>query len=99
MANPADDLIQLSALIDGELDGIEAGRIMQRLENSAALQDEYRRTKAACELLERWDKIDCRKIAASPSFQARLLKRLRRLRASEHKPSSLIIHLSALSNN
>jgi hypothetical protein len=99
MVNPAEDLIQLSALIDGELDGIEAGRIRQHLAQSALLQDDYRRTKALCELLERWDRIDSRDIAASPRYQATLLERLRRLRASERQANSLVITLSEVSRN
>ena len=99
MVNPAEDLIQLSALIDGELDGIEAGVTRQHLIESALLQDEYHRTKAVCEMLERWDRIDSRDICASPSYEATLFERLRRMRASEHKATTLVITLSEASRN
>jgi len=99
MGNPAEDLIQLSALIDDELNGIEAGRTRQRLADSAMLREEYRRTKAICELLQRWDRIDSRNISASPAYEAILLERLRRMRASERKPTSLVIAFSEVSRN
>jgi len=99
MANPADDRIQLNALIDDELDGVVAGRIRRRLAESTTLQDEYRSTKALCELLNRWDKIDCRHVSASPSYQAKLLERLRRLKASERNFSTLVITFAPASRN
>ena len=99
MAHPAEDLIQLSALIDGELSGAEAGRTRKRLTESALLRDEFRRIKSLCAMLERWDHIDSRHVVASPTYQATLLERLRRLRASERKPTSLLIPISDASRN
>ena len=99
MANPAKDLIQLSALIDGELNGAEAGKVRERLAESETLQKEYRRIKEICDLLECWDRFDMHNVAASPSYEAKLHERLLKLLESTREKSSRVIRLKNSSRN
>ncbi|MBW7994990.1 MAG: hypothetical protein FVQ81_00170 [Candidatus Glassbacteria bacterium] len=99
MQDPADSLIQLSAYLDDELNGLEAGRTRQRLADCPRLREEYRRIKDLCELLTRWDKIDCRQVTASAGFEVTLTERLSLLRASELPGNGSIFFLSPASLN
>ncbi len=82
MPVPAEDLIQLSAYIDGELDGDEAGRIAMRLVTNLALAEEYEMLKQIRDMLSYLDKIDCTVVAASPAFEPKLYRHLRPLRSN-----------------
>jgi anti-sigma factor RsiW len=100
MAYPADVLIQLSAYLDGELDGAEAGRIAVLLVSNPAISEEYEFLKQICSTLTNWDRIDCSgRLCASPSFEPKLTERLSRLRANGRNSVSNSHSLSTATHN
>lgn len=90
MTDPAEDLIQLSAYLDRELDGAEAERVAALLLTNSVLAEEYNLLKQVCDVLSYWDKYDCMDVCASPTFEHDLAKRLRRLNDAESKSSGTL---------
>lgn len=79
MTKPADDLLQLNALLDGELNGVEGEWIRKRLAASVRLQEELFQIKCVIETLNLWDQFATPDIRASDNFERKLFNRLRRV--------------------
>jgi hypothetical protein len=88
MEAPAECLIQLSAYMDGELEGAEAGQVTVLLVSNPAVSEEYELLKQVCNTLTAWDEVDCIGIYASPSFVPKLTERLHKYHADKHKSDS-----------
>ncbi len=99
MTDPAEDLIQLSAYLDRELDGAEAGRIAALLLTNSALAEEYKLLKQIRDELSCWDKYDCIDVCASPAFEDKLTERLRQLRGAGSKSPGASANLTTVSRN
>ena len=83
MPLPAEGPIQLSAYLDDELDRAEAGKVEALLTAHPELLETYLLIKQVCETLTNWDRLDCTDVAASPSFEKNLSKRLECVRCEE----------------
>ena len=80
MDEPADEMYQLSALLDNELKESVAAGVRKKIIQSEQWRSEYEDLKALNELLQRWYKLEVKDIRASATFELRLLERLRNLK-------------------
>ena len=99
MTDPAESLIQLSAYLDGELDGAETGWVAALLLTNSALAEEYKLLKQIRDELCCWDKYDCVDVYASPAFEHELTERLGLLRGTASKSLSTNSYLTTVSRN
>ena len=97
MDRPADEMYQLSALLDNELNQREAAEAKRKIIQSEKWRCEYENLKALNNLLQCWDRIELKDIRASASFELRLLQRLRNLKKHAAPPFIILILPTSLS--
>jgi len=95
MDKPADEMYQLSALLDNELNESEAAEVRKKIIQSEQWRSEYEDLKALNKLLQRWYQLELKDIRASATFELRLLERLRNLK--KHAGTSFTILILPLS--
>jgi len=97
MDKPADEMYQLSALLDNELNESEAAEVKRKIIRSEKWRSEYEDLKALKNLLQRWDRFELKDIRASATFELRLLERMRNLKKHPVVPVTILIFPSSLS--
>jgi len=91
MHKPADEMYQLSALLDNELNESEAAEVRKKIIQSEKWRSEYEDLKALNDLLQHWDRIELKDIRASATFELRLLEQLRNLKKHLLTPFIILI--------
>lgn len=97
MDEPADELYQISALLDNELNQSRAAEVRRKIIQSEKWRREYEELKAMNELFQRWDRLELKNIRASATFELSLLERLRNLKKRPVVPVTILIFPSSLS--
>jgi len=97
MDRPADEMNQLSALLDNELNAVEAAEVKRKIMQSEKWRSEYENLKALNNLLQLWDRIELKDIRAPANFESRLFARLRNLKKIASPPFTILIFPHSLS--
>lgn len=91
MDRPADEMYQLSALLDSELNDTEAAEVKRKICRSEKWRRSYGELKAICELLNCWDRHELKNIRASATFELKLAARLQNLKKYPVVPFTILI--------